>query len=74
MSANIRGVFAIVFVVFLLGQPDTGEAKVPAEEAAVLTAAIEDLKTTFGNGYPDGDKYLKKLRDIEQHRPELIVR
>src|SRR4030066_146508 len=66
MSVCIRGLFAIVFGVFLWGQPVAGKAKVAAEEVTALTAAIEDLTRTFGDIYPNGGEYLTKLRDIER--------
>ena len=66
MPVDIRGVFAIVLVIFMLGRPAAGKAEIAAEEVAALTAAIEDLTRTFGDKYPDGGKYLTKLHDIEQ--------
>ncbi|MHC4228750.1 MAG: TolB family protein [Planctomycetota bacterium] len=66
MSTYVRGVFGVVLAVFLLGLPDISKAKVPAEEAAALTAAIEDLTRTFGDKYPDGGEYLTKLHDVER--------
>src|SRR4030042_575953 len=66
MPVCMRGVFAIVLVIFMLGRPAAGKAEIAAEEVAALTAAIEDLTGTFGDKYPDGGKYLTKLHDIEQ--------
>ncbi len=66
MPVDIRGVFAIVLAVFLLGRPAAGKAQVAAEEATALTAAIEDLTRTFGDKYPKGGEYLTRLRNIER--------
>ncbi|MHC4324494.1 MAG: hypothetical protein ACYSUX_09495, partial [Planctomycetota bacterium] len=71
MSSNIRCVCSFVlsgfiFALVLFGKPAVCKAKVRAEEALALRAAIEDITRTFGDKYPDGDEYLKKLRDIER--------
>ena len=71
MSAKIRGVCFFVISVFFLvlvssGKPAVSKSIVPAEETTALRAAIKDLMRTFGDRYPNGGKYLIRLRDIEQ--------
>ena len=72
MSANVRGFFLIIlsgfiFALVLSGKPAVSKSIIRAEETVALRAAIKDLMTTFGDGYPNGGKYLAKLDDIEQH-------
>ena len=66
-----RWTIACVFVFFILGfvstpEPVCAKSNIPEEERTALKAAIEDLIDTFGNRYPNGDKYLAKLRSIKR--------
>ncbi len=42
--------------------------------AAPLQAALADLTGTFGEAYPRGDAYRKRLSELDQRRRELLTR
>ena len=64
MLADIRRFCAIVLTVFFLGQPAVCKSEITPEETTALRAAIDDLVSTFGDGYPKGREYLTRLHEV----------
>jgi len=71
MSDNAHKIYpvfaaALLFSLLICVQTDADEEIVKQKQISALDAAIEDLMQTFGSRYPDGQEYLKRLRDIER--------
>ena len=67
----VRSMLTCVCAMLLPGvistsRPAFCQSFVPDEDIVALRAAMEDLMNTFGERYPNGRAYLKRLRHIEQ--------
>jgi hypothetical protein len=68
----MRQFYIFTLITLLLAGGATGRAGAVKKSAPMrenhlaLRKAIKDLMTTFGDRYPEGKKYLRKLDDIER--------